>query len=72
MSEAQAIAALRRSAKRRERAIAERQNAADELRQRVQDAHLAGVGATRIAELVGVSRQAIYEAIGHPTPDQPS
>lgn len=72
MTEAQAIAALERAAKRRERAIEERQNAADELRQRVQDAHLAGLGATKIAEVAGVSRQAVYEVIGHRPPSQPS
>jgi DNA-binding phage protein len=64
MNETQAIEALRRAAKRREAADDERHAASIELRKRVQDAHAAGIGPTRIAQEAGLSRQAVYEALG--------
>jgi hypothetical protein len=58
------ILELRFAAKRRKHAEQERHLAATELRQRVMDAHEAGVPITRIAREAGVSRQAIYEMLG--------
>jgi DNA-binding phage protein len=63
MNEARAIQALRRAAARREAADEERHAASVELRKRVQDAHAAGIGPTRIAQEAGLSRQAVYEAL---------
>jgi DNA-binding phage protein len=64
MSEDKIIAALRKAAERREAADQERHEASADLRKRVQDAHAAGIGPTRIAEAAGLSRQAVYEALG--------
>jgi len=64
MSEDKIIDGLRRAAERRKRADGERHAASAELRKRVQDAHQAGIGPTRIAEAAGLSRQAVYEALG--------
>jgi DNA-binding phage protein len=64
MSEDKIIEGLRRAAERRERADKERHAASAELRKLVQDAHAAGLGATQIAEAAGLSRQAVYEALG--------
>lgn len=64
MSEDTIIAALRKAAERREAADQERHEASAEIRKRVQDAHAAGIGPTRIAEAAGLSRQAVYEALG--------
>jgi DNA invertase Pin-like site-specific DNA recombinase len=68
MSEAKIMDGLRRAAKRRKAADGERHAASVELRKRVQDAHAAGIGPTRIAEAAGLSRQAVYEALGHQQP----
>lgn len=62
--EAAVILQLRFAARRRKRAEEERHAAATELRQRVLDAHEAGVPITRIAREAGISRQAIYEMLG--------
>lgn len=59
-----AIVALRFAATRRRRAEEERHAAAAELRQRVRDAHDAGVAITQIAREAGISRQAVYEMLG--------
>ena len=64
MSEAKAIEALHRAAERRQAADDERHAASAELRKRVQDARTAGVSPTRIAQEAGLSRQAVYEALG--------
>jgi DNA-binding phage protein len=64
MSEDKIIDALRNAAERRKRADDERHAASSELRKCVQDAHAAGIGPTRIAEAAGLSRQAVYEALG--------
>jgi DNA-binding phage protein len=64
MSEATAIEALHRTAERRKAAEQERHAASAELRKRVQDARAAGVSPTRIAQEAGLSRQAVYEALG--------
>lgn len=66
MNEKQAIEALRRASKRREAAEAERHAASIELRKSVQDARAAGLGPSRIAQEAGLSRQAVYEALGQP------
>jgi DNA-binding phage protein len=63
MNETTAIQALRRAAQRRAAADGERHAASIELRKRVQEAHKAGIGPTRIAEAAGLSRQAVYEAL---------
>lgn len=63
MNEQKALQALRQAAERREAADEERHAASTELRKRVQDAHKAGIGPTRIAEAGGLSRQAVYEAL---------
>ena len=64
MNEDKIIDGLRRAAERRKAADDERHAASMELRKRVQDAHAAGIGPTRIAEAAGLSRQAVYEALG--------
>jgi DNA-binding phage protein len=64
MSEAKAIEALHKAAERRKAADDERHAASAELRKRVQDARAAGVSPTRIAQKAGLSRQAVYEALG--------
>lgn len=64
MNEAKAIEALRAAAERRKAADDERHAASAELRKRVQDARGAGVSPTRIAQEAGLSRQAVYEALG--------
>lgn len=64
MSEAAILKVLRDAAKRRERAEQERHAASAELRKRVQEAHKAGISPTRIAQEAGLSRQAVYEALG--------
>jgi transcriptional regulator NrdR family protein len=64
MNEDKIIDGLRRAAGRREVADDERHAASIELRKRVQDAHAAGIGPTRIAEAAGLSRQAVYEILG--------
>lgn len=64
MNEAQAIEVLHQAAERRKAADDERHAASAELRKRVQDARAAGVSPTRIAQEAGLSRQAVYEALG--------
>lgn len=64
MNETDAIHALRKAAERRKAADDERHAASAELRKRVQDARAAGVSPTRIAQEAGLSRQAVYEALG--------
>ena len=64
MSEGKTIDALRRAAERRKAADDERHAASAELRKRVRDAHAAGISPTRIAQEAGLSRQAVYEALG--------
>ena len=64
-NEQKAIKRLRRAAERREVAEDERHAAAAELRKRVREAHAAGISPTRIAQEARVSRQAVYEALGH-------
>jgi DNA-binding phage protein len=64
MNEAEAIEALHRAAERRKAADDERHAASAELRERVQDARATGVSPTRIAQEAGLSRQAVYEALG--------
>jgi len=58
------ILELRFAAKRRKRAEEERHAASVELRQRVLDAHEAGMPIARISREAGISRQAIYEMLG--------
>jgi hypothetical protein len=67
MTEAKAIEALRRAAKRRESAERERHAASVELRKRVRDALAAGVSPTRVGREARLSRQAVYEARRQPS-----
>ena len=62
--ESSMITGLRLAGQRRKRAEQERHAAARELRERVMDAHEAGVAITRISREAGISRQAIYEMLG--------
>lgn len=64
MSDEQIIQDLQRAAERRKLAEDERHAASAALREHIQDAHAAGIGPTRIAEASGLSRQAVYEALG--------
>lgn len=66
MSQAKAVSALRKAAKRRQRAETERHAASAELRERIKEAHAAGVNPTRISQEAGLSRQAVYEALQKP------
>ena len=59
-----ALFALRSAGRRRKRAEEERRASAAELRQRVLDAHEAGVAITQIAREAGLSRQSVYEMLG--------
>lgn len=70
MNEKKALEELRQAAERRTVAEKERHAASADLRERVQDAHAAGVSPTRIAQEAGLSRQAVYEALGQP-PSRP-
>jgi hypothetical protein len=59
-----ALLGLRFAAQRRWRAEEARREAASELRERVIDAHEAGMSVVQIASEAGVSRQAIYDMLG--------
>jgi DNA invertase Pin-like site-specific DNA recombinase len=61
--EATLIRNLRRAAKRREDAAQAKRAAAANLRDRVRDAHDAGVNVTLIAKEAGLSRQAVYDLL---------
>jgi len=55
---------LRLAAERRSRAEEERRSAAAQLRERIHDAHEAGIAVARIAAEAGLSRQSVYETLG--------
>ena len=61
---ATAIIELQFAAHRRKRAEEARRAAVSELRERVIDAHEAGVPVVGIAREAGISRQAVYEMLG--------
>jgi DNA invertase Pin-like site-specific DNA recombinase len=58
------IKAIRRAAKRRERADKARREATAELRERIREAQEAGVSIARIAREAGLSRQGVYDLLG--------
>ena len=64
LDHATAIVELQFAAHRRKRAEETRRAAVSELRERVIDAHEAGVPVARIAREADVSRQAVYEMLG--------
>jgi len=63
-SKSSTLFALRSAARRRKRAEEERHASAVELRQRVLDAHEAGVSITQIAREAALARQSVYEMLG--------
>lgn len=66
MTEAEAIQAIRKAAKRRERAAQTRKEATDELRRYCREAQAAGVSISQIAREAGLSRQGVYDLVGQP------
>ena len=66
MSEAQIIKAIRRAAKRREKADQTRREATRELQDWCRKAQAAGIPNTQIASEAGLSRQGVYDLIGQP------
>ena len=68
MSESEAIKGIRRATKRRERAEQSRREAMAELRERIIAAQSEGVSVSRIAREAGLSRQSVYDLLGHPRP----
>jgi DNA-binding phage protein len=63
VTEAEAIRAITRAAKRRDRADAARREAVAELRERAREAQAAKVPISRIAEAAGLSRQGVYDLL---------
>jgi DNA invertase Pin-like site-specific DNA recombinase len=63
-----AIRELRQAVKRRDRADEALREAREQLRERVREAQAAGVPVTRIAAELGVSRQAVYDALAAAPP----
>jgi hypothetical protein len=64
MSDQQIIQAIRRIAKRREKADQTRREATRELRDWCRKAQAAGIPITQIASEAGLSRQGVYDLIG--------
>lgn len=64
----QTVAAIRRAAKKRERADELRRGATAELRGLCRQAQAEGVPITRIAQEAGLSRQAVYDLLADPPP----
>jgi DNA invertase Pin-like site-specific DNA recombinase len=60
------LQALRRAAKRRERADKARREATAELRERIREAQAAGVSIAQIAREAGLSRQGVYDLLSQP------
>jgi DNA-binding phage protein len=64
-----ALRALRRAAKRRERTERARREATAELQTRLREAKQAGVSIAQIAREAGLSRQGVYDLLGQrPSP----
>jgi len=63
MTGAEAIMAIRKAAKRRERAAETRRAATDELRRSCHEAQAAGVSISQIAREAGLSRQGVYDLL---------
>lgn len=68
MSESEAIKAIRRAAKRREYAERLRQQATDELRDRMREAQSEGVPIAQIAREARLSRQGVYDLLAAARP----
>jgi DNA-binding phage protein len=64
MTEAQIIQAIRRIAKRREKADQTRREATSELREWCRKAQAAGIPITQVASEAGLSRQGVYDLLG--------
>lgn len=65
MTEKEATAALRRAAKKYEKAQAARDAAFTELGEAIRAADQAGVGRNEIQRQAGVARQTVWNALGH-------
>jgi hypothetical protein len=63
--QARIIQAIRRVAKRREKADQARREATGELRDWCRRAQAAGIPITQIASEAGLSRQGVYDLLGH-------
>jgi hypothetical protein len=68
MSEAQIIQAIHKAANRREKADQTRREATRELRDWCRKAQAAGIPVTQIASEAGLSRQGVYDLLGHQKP----
>jgi hypothetical protein len=68
MNRNEAIRAIRQAAKRRERAAVAKRDATGDLCRYCQEAREAGVPISQIAREAGLSRQGVYDLIGHRTP----
>lgn len=64
MSGDAALKAIRRAARKREKADEAKRNATEELRRYCREAQKAGVPITRIASEAGLSRQGVYDLLG--------
>jgi hypothetical protein len=65
MSEQQkTLREIRKAAKRREKADADRRKAVEDLRTYCEAARFAGVSITQIASEAGLSRQGVYDLLG--------
>jgi len=68
VTEAEAIRGIREAAKRREKAAETRREATENLRRLCLEAQAAGVSISQIAREAGLSRQGVYDLLGHPSP----
>jgi len=68
MSDSEAIKGIRRAAKRRAYAERLRQQATQELRDRMREAKNEGVPIARIAREAQLSRQGVYDLLGEARP----
>ncbi len=64
MSEQAVLKAIRRAARKRERADEAKREATEELRRYCREAQAAKVPVTRIASEAGLSRQGVYDLLG--------
>jgi AcrR family transcriptional regulator len=64
----EAVKGIRRAAGRRDRADKARREAVADLRERIREAQTAGVSVSQIAREAGLSRQGVYDLLGHRPP----
>lgn len=64
MSEQAVLKAIRRAARKREKADEAKREATEELRRYYREAQAAGIPVTRIASEAGLSRQGVYDLLG--------